>query len=146
MSKKFRPWQVDDVLLLPPSVTDFVPAGHFSHFVRDWVREQLDLSAISGDYGEDRGSPPYDPGMMTALLLYSYSRGVYSSRRMALGCEERLDFMAVTAMNRPDFRTISDFRKRHLEALGDLFVQVLRLCREAGLVKLGHVAVGVKPA
>jgi transposase len=141
MSKKFRPWQVDDVLLLPPSVTDFVPAGHFSHFVRDWVREQLDLSAISGDYGEDRGSPPYDPGMMTALLLYSYSRGVYSSRRMALGCEERLDFMAVTAMNRPDFRTISDFRKRHLEALGDLFVQVLRLCREAGLVKLGHVAV-----
>lgn len=141
MSKKFRPWQVDDVLLLPPSVTDFVPAGHFSHFVRDLVREQLDLSAISGDYGEDRGYPPYDPGMMTALLLYSYCRGVYSSRRIARGCEERLDFMAVTAMNRPDFRTISDFRKRHLAALDDLFVQVLRLCREAGLVKLGHVAV-----
>lgn len=141
MSKKFRPWQVDDVLLLPPSVTDFVPAGHFSHFVRDLVREQLDLSAIIGDYGEDRGYPPYDPGMMTALLLYAYCRGVYSSRRIARGCEERLDFMAVTAMNRPDFRTISDFRKRHLAALGDLFVQVLRLCREAGLVKLGHVAV-----
>ena len=141
MSKTFRPWQVDDVLLLPPSVTDFVPAGHFSHFVRDLVREQLDLSAIVGDYAEERGYPPYDPRMMTALLLYAYCQGVYSSRRVARSCEERLDFMAVTAMNRPDFRTISDFRKRHLAALGDLFVQVLRLCREAGLVKLGHVAV-----
>lgn len=140
MSKKFRPWQVDDVLLLPPSVTDFVPAGHFSHFVRDLVREQLDLSAITGDYPEARGYPPYDPRMMTALLLYAYCQGVYSSRRMARSCEERLDFMAVTAMNRPDFRTISDFRKRHLAALGGLFVQVLRLCRAAGLVKLGHVA------
>ena len=78
--------------------------------------------------------------MMTALLLYAYCQGVYSSRRMARSCEERLDFMAVTAMNRPDFRTISDFRKRHLAALGGLFVQVLRLCRAAGLVKLGHVA------
>ncbi|MFQ5939642.1 MAG: IS1182 family transposase [Alphaproteobacteria bacterium] len=140
MSKKFRPWQVDDVLLLPPSVTDFVPAGHFSHFVRDLVREQLDLSAITGAYREDRGYPAYDPHMMTALLLYAYCRGVYSSRRVARGCEERLDFMAVTAMNRPDFRTISDFRKRHLAALSGLFVQVLRLCQEAGLVKLGHVA------
>ena len=140
MSKTFRPWQVDEVLLLPPSVTDFVPAGHFAHFVRDLVREQLDLSAILGDYPEDRGYPPYDPRMMTVLLLYGYCQGVYSSRRMARACEERLDFMAVTAMNRPDFRTISDFRKRHLVALGGLFVQVLRLCREAGLVKLGHVA------
>ena len=140
MAKKFRPWQVDDVLLLPPSVTDFVPAGHFSHFVRDVVRERLDLSAITGDYREARGYPPYAPRMMTALLLYAYCQGVYSSRRMARSCEERLDFMAVTAMNRPDFRTISDFRKRHLAALGGLFVQVLRLCRAAGLVKLGHVA------
>ena len=140
MSKKFRRWQVDDVLLLPPSVTDFVPAGHFSHFVRDVVRERLDLSAITGDYREARGYPPYDPRMMTALLLYAYCQGVYSSRRMARSWEERLDVMAVTAMNRPDFRTISDFRKRHLAALGGLLVQVLRLCRAAGLVKLGHVA------
>ena len=85
--------------------------------------------------------------MMVALLLYGYSRGVYSSRRLALGCEERVDFMAVTAMNRPDFRTIAEFRKRHLKALGDLFVQVLNLCRAAGLVKLGHVALdGTKVA
>jgi Transposase DDE domain/Transposase domain (DUF772) len=78
---------------------------------------------------------------MTALLVYAYSQGVYSSRRIARGCEERLDFMAVTALNRPDFRTVSEFRKRHLEALSGLFVQVLKLCAEAGLVKLGHVAV-----
>src|SRR5262245_39473443 len=77
---------------------------------------------------------------MTALLLYSYTQGVFSSRRIARGCEERVDFMAVTAMQKPDFRTVNEFRRRHLVALGDLFVQVLRLCRRAGLVKLGHVA------
>ena len=105
------------------------------------VREALDLSAITETYTEERGYPPYDPAMMTALLLYGYSRGVYSSRKLAKACEERLDFMAVTALNRPDFRTISDFRKRHLTALSALFVQVLRLCQEArGLVELGHVA------
>jgi hypothetical protein len=79
--------------------------------------------------------------MMVALLLYGYSGGVYSSRRLARACEERVDFMAVTGLNRPDFRTISDFRRRHLAALSALFVQVLRLCQSAGLVKLGHVAV-----
>ena len=79
--------------------------------------------------------------MMVALLLDAYSQGVYSSRRIARGCEERLDFQAVTALNRPDFRTISEFRRRHLAALGDLFVQVLALCQKAGLVGLGHVAV-----
>lgn len=78
--------------------------------------------------------------MMTALLLYAYCQGVYSSRRIAKGCEERVDFMAVTALNQPDFRTISDFRQRHLKALGELFVQVLKLCMKAGLVKLGHVS------
>ena len=140
MKKSFRPWQVGQDLLLPPSVHEFVPADHVAHFVRDLVREQLDLSAIVDSYDEARGHPPYDPWMMTALLLYGYSRGVYSSRRLARACEERLDFMAVTAMNRPDFRTISDFRKRHLGALGDLFTQVLALCARAGLVKLGHVA------
>jgi transposase len=100
----------------------------------------LDLGAIFAAYREERGFPPYHPAMMVALLLYAYSRGVYSSRRIAQACEERVDFMAVTAMNRPDFRTIAGFRRRHLKALGDLFVQVLKLCRAAGLVKLGHVA------
>jgi transposase len=140
MSKTFRDWEPDQVWLLPPSLQDLVPAGHVAHFVRDTVRNGLDLEAILGSYSEERGFPPYHPGMMVALLLYAYSQGVYSSRRIARGCEERLDFAAVTALQRPDFRTISDFRKRHSEALRGLFVQVLRLCREAGLVKLGHVA------
>src|ERR1700758_3694375 len=78
--------------------------------------------------------------MMVAVLLYAYTQSVYSSRRISRCCEERLDFMALTAMNRPDFRTISDFRKRHLSALADLFKQVLLLCRRAGLVSFGHVA------
>ena len=140
MSKTFRPWDVDQVWLLPPSIQDLVPCGHMAHFVRDTVRVGLDLTRIMDSYDEERGFPPYHPGMMVALLLYAYSQGVYSSRRIARGCEERLDFAAVTGMQRPDFRTISDFRKRHLAALSGLFQQVLKLCREAGLVKLGHVA------
>jgi transposase len=140
MSKTFRDWEPDQVWLLPPSLQDLVPAGHVAHFVRDTVRSGLELNEIMAGYAEERGYPPYHPGMMVALLLYAYSQGVYSSRRIARGCEERFDFAAVTGMQRPDFRTISDFRKRHGEALKGLFVQVLRLCREAGLVKLGHVA------
>src|SRR5882757_3176624 len=116
MSKTFRPWNVDQHWLLPPSIEDFVPAGHLAHFVRDTVRETLDLSSILSAYEEERGYPPYHPAMMTALLLYGYSQGIYSSRRLAKACEERVDFMAVTGMSRPDFRTISDFRKRHLKA------------------------------
>ncbi len=119
----------------------FVPPGHLAHFVRDTVREALDLSAIAGVYKAEQGPPPYHPGMLVALLLYGYSRGIYSSRQLARACEERVDVMAVTGLNRPDFRTVSDFRKRHLLALQQLFVQVLRLCQTAGLVKLGHVAV-----
>lgn len=140
MSKTFRPWDVDQGWLLPPSLHEFVPAGHPAHFVRDTVREALDLSAILSVYQEERGYPPYHPAMMVALLLYGYSRGVYLSQQLARACEERVDFMAVTGLNRPNFRTISDFRQRHLTALSDLFVQVLWLCRAAGLVRLGHVA------
>jgi transposase len=141
MSKAFRSWNVDQLWLLPASVQDFVPPGHLAHFVRDTVREGLDLSVIMGCYREERGFPPYHPGMMVALLLYGYSRGIYSSRQLARACEERVDVMAVTGLNRPDFRTISDFRRRHLAALGALFTQVLLLCRAAGLVRLGHVAI-----
>jgi transposase len=140
MSKTFRAWDVDQVWLLPPSVHDFVRAGHPAHLVRELVRSELDLSAILAEYDETRGQPPYHPAMMVALLLYAFTQGLYASRRIARACEERLDVMAVTGMQRPDFRTISDFRKRHLAALAALFVQVLRLCRKAGLVDLGHLA------
>jgi transposase len=117
MSKTFRSWEVDQVWLLPPSVHDFMPAGHPAHLVRELVRRELDLSAIFEPYErEERGQPPYHRAMLVALLLYAYTQGVYASRRIARGCAERLDIMAVTGMQRPDFRTISDFRKRHLAA------------------------------
>jgi transposase len=140
MTKKFREWDVEQAWLLPPSVLELVPSDHPAHFIRELVRVDLDVTAILGAYTERRGQPPYHPVMMTALILYAYSRGVYSSRRIATGCQERVDFMAVTARQTPDFRTISDFRKRHLSGLEELFVQVLRLCQRAGLVSLGHVA------
>jgi transposase len=140
MAKVFRSWDVDQGWLLPPSLYEFVPPGHMAHVVRDTMREALDLSAILDTYMEERGYPPYHPGMMVALLLYGYSRGLYFSRQLARACEERVDVMAVTGLNRPDFRTIADFRKCHLGALSDLFVQVLRLCRAAGLVEFAHVA------
>jgi len=145
--KPFRVWEVDQVWLLPPSVRELVPAGDPAHLIRDIVRNELDVGEILEAYKEERGFPAYHPTMMTALLLYAYTQGVYSSRRMARACHHRVDFMAVTAMQKPDFRTISDFRKRHLPALGGLFQQVLRLCARAGLVKLGHVALdGTKVA
>src|ERR1700719_2341411 len=140
MSKVFRAWDVDEVRLFPASVQDFVPPGHIAHLIRETVREGLNLRAILSHYDEERGYPPYHPGMMTALLLYAYSQGIYSPRRIDRACHERVDFMAVTGLSYPDFRTISEFRKRHLGALSGLFVQVLGLCRKAGLVKLGHVA------
>ena len=133
-------WDVDQGWLLPASIHDFVPAGHLAHFVRDTVREGLDLSAIIAVYTAEQGQPPYHPGMLVALLLDGYSRGIYSSRQLARACEERVDVMAVTGLNRPDFRTISDFRKRHLAALTALFSQVLLLCKAAGLIGFGHVA------
>lgn len=140
MSKTFRPWPVEQRWLLPPSVQELVPPEHIAHFIRDTVRDVLDLSEIHAAYNEERGFPPYHPTMMTALLLYAYCHGVFSSRRIARACQERVDFMAVTAMNQPDFRTVSDFRKRHLQALARLFHQVLRLCQHAKMVRLGHVA------
>ena len=140
MSKPFEAWPVDQLMLLPTSVQELVPEGHLAHFVRDLVRESLDLSAILKTYTEDLGFLPYAPVMMTALLLYAYGQGLYAARRIAKACEERVDFMAVTARQTPDFRTGSDVRKRHLTAPGGLFTQVLQLCQAAGLVTLGHVA------
>jgi len=140
MSKTFRAWKIDQPLFLPPTVGDFVARDHLARFVLALVREDLDIHEITGTYGSERGQPPFDPVMMTALLLYAYSQGIYASRRIAKACRERVDVMSIVALDAPDFRTISDFRKRHLKALSGLFVQVLRLCEQAGLVKLGHVA------
>ena len=140
MSKEFRPWKIDEAQLLPPSVQDYVPRDHVSRLIVSLVRESLDLSAIIGSYRSGLGQPPFDARMMTALLLHGYASGIYSSRRIARAAVERADFMMIVAGDPPDFRTISEFRRRHLKALADLFVQVLKLAEKAGLVKLGHVA------
>jgi transposase len=140
MSKHFRPWKIDEAQLLPPSVQDYVAEDHLSRFIVALVRESLDLSEIEASYASVLGQPPFHAAMMTALLLNGYVSGLYSSRRMARACTERADCMMIVAGDPPDFRTISDFRKRHLKALAKLFIQVLKLCEAAGLVKLGHVA------
>ena len=128
MSKHFRPWNIDQTLLLPPNVRDFVPKDHVSRFIVGLVRESLDLKAIMCSYVSGLGQPPFDPRMMVSLLLHGYASGLYSSRRIARACSERNDFVMIVALDPPDFRTISDFRKRHLKALGELFLQVLKLC------------------
>jgi transposase len=140
MAKTFREWDVDQGALFPPNLLDLVPEGHVAHFVRNRVLEELDLGEVYASYSEERGYPPYHPAMMTALLLYGYCQGIYSSRRIARACRERVDFMAIVGTDAPDFRTVNKFRKRHLKALGGLFRQVLRLCRKAGMARMGHVA------
>src|SRR5271157_2936652 len=140
MSKRYRPWKIDEPMLLPATVQEFVDKDHLARFVLNLVVEEIDLEEIERVYRVERGRPPFDPAMMTALLLYGYCNGIYSSRRIAKACRERVDFMSIVGLDPPDFRTISEFRKRHLSALSALFGQVLRLCEQAGLVKLGHVA------
>ena len=140
MSKTYLPYDPDQQLLLPTALQEWLPPDHLAYFISD-VADQLDLSAITARYeGERRGGPPYHPRMMVKVLLYGYCTGVASSRRIAQRLHEDIAFRVLAANNTPDFRTISDFRKDHLKALADLFHQVLELCRRAGLVKLGHVA------
>jgi transposase len=140
MSKTYRPWNPAQDWLLPPSPRDWLPEGDLVYFVLDVVG-QLDLTALTDHYEQsDRGYPPYHPRLMVTLLVYSYCSGVFSSRRIAKRCERDAAYRIIVGSDVPDFRTISDFRKLHLAALSGLFTQVLELCREAGLVKLGHVA------
>ena len=109
MSKTFRAWKIDEPLFLPPTVGDFVAEGHLTRFVLSLVRDDLDLAEITGTYGSERGQPAFDPTMMTALLLYSYCCGIYSSRPIAKACCERVDFMSIVGLDAQNFRTISDF-------------------------------------
>jgi transposase len=107
MSKTFRAWKIDQPLLLPLSVQDFVAKDHLARFVVSLVTEQPDLIEIVAAYPGEKGQPPFDPRMMTALLLYAYCRGVHAARRIAQACRERVDFMSIIAFDPPDFRTIS---------------------------------------
>ena len=140
MSKTFRPYDPEQILVLPPSLNEWLPKHHLVYFVSDVV-ESLDLSAIHASYEEERGYPPYHPQLMTKLWLYAYACGVRSSRKVERATREDVAFRVLCAGNEPDFRTLAAFRRRHLEALGSLFVKVLQLCRVAGLAKLGHVAI-----
>ena len=141
MGKSYRPYYPDEELLLPPSLRDWLPENHLAYFVSD-VADNLDLSGMDAVYGnEKRGQPPYDPLMMTKVLLYGYCVGVFSSRRIERRLVEDVAFRVLAAGNQPNFRTISDFRKIHLVTLEGLFEQVLKIALEAGAMKVGCVAV-----
>lgn len=139
-AKTFRPYDQTQSFLLPPSLDDWLPEAHEARFVSEVVDELLDLSVIYDSYVMADGAPPYEPRMMLKLLLYGYSTGVTSSREIERRCGLDVAFRWLAANVAPDYRSISRFRRRHLDALEELFVQVLALCAEAGLVKLGRVA------
>src|ERR1700738_3999426 len=127
-------------LLLPPSLREWLPENHLAYFVSDVV-DQLDLSAMHAVYEkEKRGQPAYDPRLMTKLLVYGYCTGVLSSRRIQKRLQEDIPFRVLAAGNEPDFRTISDFRKIHIETLQNLFEQVLAMALECGAIQLGRVS------
>lgn len=142
MGKTFRRYEPDQYLLLPPDLRQWLPEGHLALFVSDVV-DELDLSEILNEYekGDGRGYPPYHPVMMVKLLVYGYCTGVFSSRKIERATFVDVAFRVLAANQHPDHDSMATFRKRHLEALARLFVQVLELCEKAGLVKLGHIAV-----
>ena len=138
--KKYRPWDPEAFAQHPYTAAERLPEDDLAFFLLDAV-PQLDLAPFYAYYEtETRGAPPFDPAEMVSLLLYAYCVGVFSSRKIALACERNLAFLAIVGDDRPDFRTISDFRKLHLQALAGLFTEVLRLAAAAGLVRLGNLA------
>lgn len=139
-SRTFRDYDQHQSFLLPPSLDDWLPTDHTARFISEAVDEMLDLSSVYASYERSDGAPPYDPKMMLKLLLYAYSTGVTSSREMERRCQIDVAFRWLSANSAPDYRSISRFRRRHLLALDDLFIQVLTLCAEAGLVSLGRIA------
>ena len=141
MAREFLPYDLDQHYLLPPDMRDWLPAGHLVWFVSDVV-DALDLADITDAYEkrELRGRPGYDPTMLVKLLVYAYCVGKPSSRRIQKATYEEVPFRVLAADQHPDHASIAAFRRRHLAALSGLFLQVLMLCRKAGLAKLGHVA------
>ncbi|WP_449455869.1 IS1182 family transposase [Streptomyces dangxiongensis] len=140
MDKTFRAFDPHQVLLLPPSLNDWLPEGHLARFVADLVDEVLDLSPVLADYTDKRGYPPYDPRLMLRLLIYGCTIGVRSSRAIERKCTDDVAFRFLAADQAPDFRSISRFRRRHLDALATLFTQSLHLATKLGMVKMGRVA------
>jgi transposase len=140
VDKTFRPYDPHQVFLLPPSIDDWLPEGHLARFVSELVDEVLDLGPFRADYTEARGYPPYDPRLMLKLLLYGYVTGVRSSRAIERRCADDVALRFLAANQAPDYRSVARFRRRHLTALAGLFLQALELCRAAGMVRLGRVA------
>jgi len=139
-TSRFRPYNPDQLFLLPQDMKQWLPEEDLVYFIMDVVK-QVDLRKIYRPYeSERRGQPPYNPTMMVGLLLYAYAVGIPSSRKIEQATYHSIPFRVLTANQHPDHDTIADFRKRHLKALAGLFVQVLRLCQKAGLVKFGHIA------
>src|SRR2546429_377820 len=139
--KTYRPWNPQHYRQQAHSPVSKLPEGDLVFFLLDTV-PQLELRRFYAPYEhETRGAPPFDPAMMVCLLLYAYCVGVFSSRKIALACERPRAFLAIVGQERPDFRTISDFRTLHLEAFKDVCVHVVRLAGEMGLVRLGNVAI-----
>jgi len=138
--KTFRHYDQRQSFLLPPSLDDWLPEDHVARFISEVVDDLLDLTDIYASYESAAGAPPYDPRMMLKLVLYGYSTGVTSSREMERRCVCDVAFRFLAANAAPDYRSISRFRRRHLAVLDALFVQVLALCVEAGIVRLGRVA------
>src|SRR6266404_7030221 len=142
MSRSYMSYDPEQRLLLPQDLREWLPEEHLALFVSDVV-EQLDLSKIRDWYerGDGRGRPPYHPEMMVKLLVYGYCTGRVSSRKIEQATYEDVAFRVLACNQHPDHDSIAEFRKRHLGELAGLFVQVLKLCERAGLVKLGHVAI-----
>jgi transposase len=137
---RFLPYTPGQILLLPPDLRNWLEEGHLAYFIQDVV-EALDLSEIYASYDGSRGGRPgFDPRLLVGLLVYGYCVGVTSSRKIEKATHESVPFRVLAADQHPDHATIAEFRRRHLEALARLFVQILRLCEKAGLVRLGHVA------
>ena len=141
MAANYLPYEPGQLLLLPEAIQDWLPEGHLAHFISDTV-DTLDLSAFHARYDKDGPrNQPFHPAMMVKVLIYGYASGVFSSRKIARKLHEDVAFRVLAAGNFPAHRTIRDFRAFHLKELSDLFVQVVRLAREMGLVKLGTIAV-----
>ena len=140
VKKTFRPFAPDQNFLLPPSLDEWLPADHMARFIADLVDEHLDLSRIHAAYKIKKGGPPYDPRLMVRVLIFGYATGVRSSRKLEAACVDVVAFRWLAGGTAPDFRSIARFRKRHLSALGHVFVQALALCQAAGMVTLGQVA------
>ena len=138
---KFRPYAPGQLLLLPTNLNDWIGEGHLALFISDTI-DALDLGEIFADYVHEteRGNLAYHPAMMLKVLVYGYCVGVMSSRKIEKACWDDVAFRVLSADQHPDFQSIARFRRRHLKALPNLFKQVLRLAQEAGLVKLGLIA------